>query len=164
MFRTVNDFLQIWQSEAEGTRRLLATLTDEALSYTNERFPRGVGRISQHIVESIPLFMNMIGDTVEDLAFGGQPISADDVRKDYDRLVEAVTSVAKEWSDNSMTQEVPLFGSQAPRGMALFVMLNHQTHHRGELVVLAREAGCASVNVYGPTREDMLAMGREPHP
>jgi uncharacterized damage-inducible protein DinB len=53
MFRTINDFLQSWQFEAESTKRLFGVLTDDALAYGNEHFPRGVGRLAQHIVEAV---------------------------------------------------------------------------------------------------------------
>ena len=162
MFRTVKDFLQVWKSEAENTNRLLGTLTDESLAFGNGHFPRGVGRTAQHLVESIPFFMNMIGAGVEDVPSGLMPTSSDDVREGYDRAVKEATNAATKWTDDSMTELVPFFGNQAPRGMALFVMVNHKTHHRGQLHVLAREAGLPSVSVYGPTREDHIAMGQEP--
>lgn len=162
MFRTPKDFLQIWKSEAENTERLLGTLTDESLAYGNAHFPRGVGRTAQHLVESIPYFMNMIGDTIEEVPSGLMPNSSAEVREGYARVVEATTAAAANWTDDSMAELVPFFGNKAPRGMALFVMVNHQTHHRGQLHVLAREAGLPSVSVYGPTREDHIAMGREP--
>jgi uncharacterized damage-inducible protein DinB len=165
MFRTVNDFLQSWQTEAENTQRLFGTLTDESLDYGNASFPRGVARLSQHIAESIPAMMGMIGSPIdEQIPFGIVPTSSDNVRTDYNRATAAVTSLISKWDDASLTEDVPFFGRKMPRGLAISVMIGHQTHHRGQLVVLMREAGLPSVAVYGPTREDWVKMGQEPHP
>lgn len=164
MFRTVNDFLQTWQAETENTKRLLGTLTDESLGYTAQHFPRSVGRVSQHLAESIPFFMNMIGVTSESLDSGRTPTSSNALRDEYERFANAAKAQAEKLTDAQLLEPIPFFGSEAPRGQALSVMVAHQTHHRGELVVLAREAGLPSVSVYGPTREDWVKMGREPQP
>jgi len=39
-----------------------------------------------------------------------------------------------------------------------FVLLHHQIHHRGQLVLLCRLAGGEAPGLYGPNREAMAAM------
>ena len=44
----------------------------------------------------------------------------------------------------------------------MFTKLSHQTHHRGQMTVLMRQAGLTVPGVYGPAREEWAAMGMEP--
>ena len=40
-------------------------------------------------------------------------------------------------------------------------VIHHGVHHRGQLMLLARQAGGVVPGVYGPNREEMLKMMEE---
>lgn len=40
-----------------------------------------------------------------------------------------------------------------PRGKLLRILINHQTHHLGQMTVLLRQAGLKVPPVMGPTKE-----------
>lgn len=48
------------------------------------------------------------------------------------------------------------------RGSTLGRLLVHQTHHRGQMTVLMRQAGLTVPGVYGPAREEWAAFGMPP--
>ena len=37
-------------------------------------------------------------------------------------------------------------------------LLHHMIHHRGQLVLMCRQAGGKPPGIYGPNREEMIAM------
>ncbi len=39
------------------------------------------------------------------------------------------------------------------------ILLLHQTHHRGQMTVLMRQAGLPVAGMYGPTKEDWAKYG-----
>ncbi|WP_306434409.1 DinB family protein [Paenibacillus sp. J2TS4] len=41
------------------------------------------------------------------------------------------------------------------RGKLLSILLTHDTHHRGQMTVLLRQAGLTVPGVMGPTKEQM---------
>jgi uncharacterized damage-inducible protein DinB len=52
-----------------------------------------------------------------------------------------------------------MYGERWPRGATLLALVVHQTHHRGAMTVLMRQAGLAVPSIYGPNREQSEAIG-----
>jgi uncharacterized damage-inducible protein DinB len=52
-----------------------------------------------------------------------------------------------------------MYGVRWARGVTLRALLVHQTHHRGQMTVLMRQAGLRVPGVYGPAREEWSAYG-----
>lgn len=70
--------------------------------------------------------------------------------------VERVKKLRPEDFDRSIT-----FFAQGPmtvRDLLWNVVLMHNIHHRGQLVLMCRLAGGTPTSVFGPTREQMAAM------
>ena len=63
-----------------------------------------------------------------------------------------------------LTEQIPMYGEQWPRGTTLLALILHQTHHRAQMTVLMRQAGLAVPGLYGPAREEWAAMGLPAHP
>ena len=55
-----------------------------------------------------------------------------------------------------------MYGEIWKRGHSLQVLLVHQTHHRGQMTVLMRQAGLPVPSIYGPVKEGWSAYGVEP--
>jgi len=47
-----------------------------------------------------------------------------------------LNAVKKEWEDESLLEDVNLYGQNWKKGKVLSVLVNHQTHHRGQLTVI----------------------------
>jgi uncharacterized damage-inducible protein DinB len=66
------------------------------------------------------------------------------------------------WSNATLESEVPMYGQTWKRGMVLAALVAHQTHHRGQMTVLMRQAGIKPPAIYGPVREDWAGMNLPP--
>lgn len=68
---------------------------------------------------------------------------AEDFRQEAERVL----------TDVSLEETVEAMGGQVQRGALLSKLVNHQTHHRGQMTVLLRQAGLSVPGVMGPTKE-----------
>lgn len=164
MYRKLDDFLGDWQRESNNTVRLLQTLTDTSLSQPVGDGLRTLGRIAWHITTTIPEMMNQTGLRITKVEKDDPvPPSADLIRKAYDMVSkELLTKVKAEWNDELLLREDTMYGMQWKRGTTLFVLLNHQSHHRGQMTVLMRQAGLPVLGLVGPSREEWAGMNMTP--
>ena len=124
---------------------------------------RSLGQIAWHLVMVLGS-MTQIG-----LDFSGPdggeraPASARTIAEEYRRLAQALLhAVQTQWTDASLREAKSLFGQDSTNGAALRLLAQHEGHHRGQMTVLIRQAGLHPPGVYGPTKEEWIAMGRKP--
>ncbi|MCC6243930.1 MAG: hypothetical protein IT353_13890 [Gemmatimonadaceae bacterium] len=164
MYATLRDFLSDWEFESSKTQLLLDRLTD--LSLTQSIYPGGrdIGRLAWHITQTLPEMMERTG-----LHVGG--VAATDVMPARASVIasayrEAAASLAKEltdhWTDETLDRTDDMYGETWSRRMTLHALVAHQTHHRGQLSVLMRQAGLVVPGVYGPSREEWEQIGMTP--
>ena len=67
--------------------------------------------------------------------------------------------VAKNWIADTLLIKDDMYGETWSRGMTLFYLIAHQTHHRGQMTVLMRQAGLRVPGIYGPSKEEWAAFG-----
>ncbi len=161
MVRSVADFEKDWGTEYDGTLKVFRALTDESLGQRVDPEGRSLGRLAWHITQSIPEMMNRTGLEV-DSAVEHQPVpaSAAEVVAAYERVGAAVRDqVRARWTDETLLQTRDMYGEPWANGFTLEVLLRHQTHHRGQMTVLMRQAGLTVPGVYGPAREEWAAYG-----
>lgn len=163
MFRRIDDFLTEWEQESASTLRVLRALTDESLGFTAPGV-RSIGRLARHIVETLTEMPGAAGLPVGEAS--AEPAALPDVAAiadGYDRAAKEVARAVREsWTDEALTEPVPMYGQQWPRGTVLSVLIKHEAHHRGQLTVLMRQAGLTVPGAYGPAREEWAAMGMPP--
>ena len=77
--------------------------------------------------------------------------------------VEIVPSLFEEiergMGDDDLEKEDDMYGESWKRGYTLYVLVSHQTHHRGQMTVLMRQAGLPVPGVCGPSKEEWSAFG-----
>jgi uncharacterized damage-inducible protein DinB len=158
MIRTINDFLHRFKEETEATLRIFNALTDESLQVA---IPGGrtLGRLANHLVETLTELPSKMGlpikenfeqyNTVQELVTH--------YKKYADQLVGAIIS---NWDDSNLHAINNLYGDDWKNGFSLWVLLIHQTHHRGQMTVLMRMAGLKVPGVYGPSKEEWEAWGK----
>ncbi|HSW28382.1 MAG TPA: DinB family protein [Longimicrobiales bacterium] len=161
MFRSVSDFLAVWDYEAEATLKVLGALTDASLVQRFHPDVRTLGRLAWHITQSIP---EMGARTGLALAGPGEddpiPGSAADIAARYREAADSLTrEVKSRWNDAELELEDEMYGERWPRGRTLFVISGHQAHHRAQMMVLMRLAGLPVPGVYGPTKEEWGQFG-----
>ncbi len=164
MIRRVEDFDKDWGVEYEGTLKIFRSLTDAALGQRVGPEGRTLGRLAWHITQSIPEMMNRTGleiDASEESA--PVPRSAAEIVAAYERLGAAVREQVKaRWTDDTLAETRDMYGERWPIGVTLDVLVRHQTHHRGQMTVLMRQAGLTVPGVYGPAREEWVSYGMPP--
>lgn len=166
MFLTIDDFVSTWAWESEQTGKVLANLTDAALEQRAEPKGRTLGFLAWHLVTTMPEMLQQAG-----LSLMGPghdvppPKTVRAIAHEYGRLSISVPGcVRARWTDAVLGLKIPMYGEQWPRRQVLTTLVLHQTHHRGQMTVLMRQASLRVPGIYGPSREEWVARGRQPLP
>ena len=164
MYRRVEDFVKAWETESASTQKLLDAIDDKSLGQPVLEGHRTLARIAWHIVTTIPEMMANTGLTVKSVAPDSPvPGKAADIQKAYAAVAsELLQQVKGRWTDETLTIEDEMYGEKWPRGQSARVLIDHQTHHRGQLTVLMRQAGLKVPGVYGPSKEEWAGYGAPP--
>lgn len=164
MFRTLGDFADEWREESDGSLKLLRTLTDRSLEQKVSDGGRTLGRLAWHVTLSIGEMLRHAGIAFESVPEDASvPEHAAEIAARYEADSAAlVPAVRGHWTDEMLADEVPMYGEMWKRGMVLSVLIRHQSHHRGQMTVLMRQAGLPVAGVYGPAREEWAAIGMPP--
>jgi uncharacterized damage-inducible protein DinB len=164
MFRKIEDFTKAWEQESAATQKLMNELTDTSLSQKVAEGHRTLGRIAWHIVTATPEMMGRTGLQVGSVS-GEAPMPqyASEIQKGYAAVSSDVMEQVKaNWTDQTLTILDDMYGEKWPRGLTLKILIDHQTHHRGQMTVLMRQAGLKVPGVYGPSKEEWGAYGGNP--
>jgi uncharacterized damage-inducible protein DinB len=165
VFRRINDFVALWNDEAEATSRVFAALTDASLSQAVTNDHRTIGRMAWHSTQTIPEMLAKTGLTAKGPAENDPvPTSAKAIADAYCMASGSVAGAVADarWTDKTLEETRPMYGEVWTIAFTLRVLVLHQAHHRGELVVLMRQAGLRVPGIYGPAKEDWAMMGMEP--
>lgn len=165
MYRKITDFLQDWKREAQSTEKMLSRLTDASLEQSVNPEGRSLGRLAWHITQTLtemPLRAGLLdADTLEHQP---QPDTAGILAAYQQAAASLAEHVQARWKDEDLTDKVPMYGEEWKKGQVLSILIAHQTHHRGQMTVLMRQAGLTVPGVFGPSKEEWLAYGMQPLP
>jgi uncharacterized damage-inducible protein DinB len=164
MYRKIEDFLGSWAYETEATLKVFGQLTDQSLGQKVTDEGRTLGRIAWHIVQTLP---EMGGRTGLQISGPGEkdpiPASAEEIKALFKDAAESLAQeVQSKWGDSDLEIEDDMYGEMWMRGQTLGALVGHQTHHRGQMTVLMRQAGLPVPGVYGPSKEEWDAYGMPP--
>ena len=161
MFRKIEDFVDEWHHERTDTLRLLRSLTDASLSTRVTDEGRSLGRLAWHVALSVAEILSHAGLPIESLSQEAPvPATASAIADRYELDSAAAEAALRiRWHDSMLDKEVPMYGELWRRGKVLSVLIRHQSHHRGQMTVLMRQAGLPVIGVYGPAREEWSALG-----
>lgn len=164
MFRKLEDFYRVWAYESASTLKMFNAIPAEQFKNTSSENIRSIARLSWHISESIAEMFHHAGLNVAGIADASK--ESNDIEKlkaEYkissDSLIE---ELKKHWTDDMMDEKVNMYGEQWDKGIVLSVIIRHQSHHRGQLSVLLRQEGIVIPGMYGPAKEEWIAMGLNP--
>ena len=161
MFVTVKDFLDSWKYESESTIKVFTNLTDESLNQKVTEDGRSLGFIAWHITQTIGEMMSKTGLSFTDFdENAGLPEHAKDIIEQYENLSGKLKNQIQEsWKDGMLNDDINMYGQVWKRANVLSSLVAHQTHHRGQMTVLMRQAGLMVPGVYGPAKEEWAAFG-----
>ncbi|WP_156857848.1 DinB family protein [Oceanobacillus sp. AG] len=157
MYRKVEDFLQDWQSASAGTLRVLEAVTDETLDQAIVKGHNTLRWLGWHLATAPAYFAGLLGLELNNVGDSEKlPSTAKEIAEGYEAVSsEIAEKVSLAFSDESLTEEVDQHGRPTARGAILRTLIDHQTHHRGQMTVLLRQAGLKVPGVMGPTKEDL---------
>jgi uncharacterized damage-inducible protein DinB len=161
MFCSISDFLDVWQYEADATLKLLHLLTDDSLQQRVSPDGRTLGRLANHLIETLTEMPHRVGLPVAEEQVAHD--KASDIVASYERVNKNFVEALKQsWKDEDLKKEANMYGEVWKNGSTLFILVTHQAHHRGQMTVLMRQAGLKVIGVYGPAKEEWLQMNMEP--
>jgi uncharacterized damage-inducible protein DinB len=160
VFYSVQNFLDTWRLESATTARVLGSLTDASLEVRPTDAARSLGELAWHVVTAI----REIGALAILPLSGprqtkGVPGGAEEIRATYARCSRELVAAAAALSDSVLLSEVDVYGEEWAVGRVLYVLLAHEIHHRGQIVLLMRVADLPVPSVYGPS-SDEWAQGK----
>lgn len=166
MFQTVDHFIHSWAFEASATQNYLNTLTDQSLTQAITAENWTLGRIAWHTVTAIHIITSNTNLTFEAPTVDVPvPTSAQYIADHYHQASSAFVHALKtQWNDKTMTEYIQFLGQEIPNGSILLFLMQHQSHHRGQMSVLMRQAGLTVPGIYGPSKEEWAKFGMDaPH-
>ncbi|KOP70330.1 damage-inducible protein DinB [Lysinibacillus sp. FJAT-14745] len=150
MYRQVDDFFNEWSASAQGTLQVLKAITDDKLEQSIVEGHSSLGWLGWHLVGAAGYFSYLAGLKVPMIR---QESTAAEIVAAYENVASSVKEEAAKLSNEDLLEEVKGFTGPIARGAILRVMVDHQTHHRGQMTVLLRQAGLPVPGVLGPTKE-----------
>jgi uncharacterized damage-inducible protein DinB len=159
----LQEFLSDWAYESSATQKMFENFTDESLKQEVVPGGRSLGRLAWHTTETIGEMMGRTGLKVfsPDMEHYDEN-KAQHLKECYKNSCDSLVEKLKaEWNDETLAIEDDMYGEKWKRGTTLAILITHQTHHRGQMTVLMRQAGLKVSGVYGPSKEEWAAMGME---
>ncbi|UOE56155.1 DinB family protein [Bacillus sp. CMF12] len=161
MYHSLSDFLKSWEFEAGATNRILNNLTDESLKHEVTPNQWSLGRIAWHTVTAIKVISSQAGLRFEapdeDWSV---PSSANFIAESYiNSSYNFVEALETQWTDQTLLEKIDFFGIKMTKGSLLLFLNQHQTHHRGQMTILMRQAGLIVPGIYGPSKEEWAQFG-----
>ena len=162
MYRLIDDFICDWQLESESTLEVMRNISDNVLHKKEFENVRSIARLCWHFTITISEMINKTGINVngpDEHSMPPEGISEiiEAYKTSSASLVDAVKS---SWQDIDLIVEQNMYGEIWKNGKTLSVLITHQAHHRGQLIVLMRQAGLRVPGIYGPAKEDWAEYGK----
>lgn len=156
-------FVSVWEQETAKTVSLLKCLPRDQYDFRPDAGGRSLGELAWHLAESDAYITHGIERGQFD--FGTKPAGIERPRQvealapAFERIhVDAVERV-KKLKTEDLDRPLTFFsmGAMPIRDLLWNLVLMHNIHHRGQLVLMCRLAGGTPTGVFGPTREQMAA-------
>lgn len=157
---SVSDFQKDLQNESQATMKILSAISDESLKQKVYNEGRSIGEIAWHITSTVGEIGESLGLGLKQPAENAPiPEKAAEIKdvyeSSYNKLLEEINS---NWNEDTLTEEINMYGEMWTKAVALQVLIRHEIHHRAQLTVLMRQAGLKVPGVYGPSKEEWAAM------
>lgn len=72
----------------------------------------------------------------------------------YERAAATILDGVRSLGEADLAEATDVYGEEWPRGHTLRVLIDHEIHHRGQIVTLMRRARLRPSSLYGPVAED----------
>lgn len=160
----VESLKQEFEHEVESTRKLLAAIPQESLSYKPSEHSWTMGELAQHIANIYYWYTGTLTKNEYDIS--ADQLERTDVndieatREFFEKNVLEARRALETLSEESLRENWTMKAGghivlgPMPRGIvARGFLFNHIYHHRGEMIVYLRATGNKVPGMYGPTYE-----------
>ncbi len=163
MYRRIDDFINDWKAEEKATVNIFSQITDDVMSEKLNDNVRTLGRLAWNITQTLTEMPHKGGLLKEDfLEKEPIPDSFDNVTETYKKYSDILSEAIKSgWKDESLTDEIEIYGGKWQKGKLLSVLITHQIHHRGQMTVIMRMLDIPVPGTYGPSKEEWASYGME---
>jgi uncharacterized damage-inducible protein DinB len=154
-------FLNVWEHETAKTVSLLKCLPRDQYDFRPDAGGRSLGELAWHLAESDAYITHGIERGQFD--FGVKPAGIERPRKveelapSFERIHRDAVERVKKLKPEDLDRPLSFFslGEMPIRDLLWNLVVMHNIHHRGQLVLMCRLAGGTPTGVFGPTREQM---------
>ncbi|MBQ0138806.1 MAG: DinB family protein [Kurthia sp.] len=154
MYRRIEDFIADWNESSAGTLKAIRALEDDKLNQAIVVGHSTLGWLSWHLVGAMSFFGASAGLLVPIQGRPDeQPTTVEELAQGYEKNAAEIVEGATKFTDADLEKYVDAFGQRQQIGKLLRKMIDHQTHHRGQMTVLIRQAGLIVPPIMGPTQE-----------
>jgi len=160
MYRKIDDFTASWKHESTSTLKVFKNITNERLNKKDHENVRSIAALAWHITITLNEMLNKAGLPVTGSEEHSEaPAAISEIITAYEQSANSVIEqVKKHWTDESLLEEIPMYGQTWKKGIVLTVLIKHEAHHRGQLTILMRQAGLVVPGIYGPSKEEWAKM------
>lgn len=163
-YHTINEFIKDWGFESQATIKVISSLTDISLKKKAYKEGRTLGYLAWHLATTISEMMNKTGLKILFIdPESDNPEKVIKIKETYEKVSnELIEKIHSSWKDESLKEEVEMYGEKWKKGEALESLVKHQIHHRGQMTVYMRIAGITVPGIYGPSKEEWTEYGMKP--
>jgi uncharacterized damage-inducible protein DinB len=164
MFVSIEDFIKTWEDESASTLKLFGMIDERRFHEQLAPNVRSCARLAFHITETIGEMMEKTGLHIDGYEEGNDIFwTKAELISTYQSYSDSlIRKLRMEWKDEDLHKKDMMYGEEWRRGTTLDVLMRHQTHHRGEMIVVMRLLGMKVFGIYGPAQEEWAAMGMQP--
>ena len=157
-------FLKTWEHESQNTIKVLKSLPAGQYDFRPDPKGRSLGEMAWHLAEGDAYMTFGIerGDFTTPSKPPGieRPKTIAELAPGYERIHRDAVARVKKLSPADYDRTIPFFDGSpvAIRHILWSAVLHHGIHHRGQLMLLNRQAGGTNPGIYGPNREEWTKM------
>jgi uncharacterized damage-inducible protein DinB len=156
-------FLTSWDREAEGTVKLLRALPPTEYDFRPDPGGRSLGELAWHLAEGDAYISYGIerGEFRLDTKPPNieRPRTIEALAPAYEQIHREAVARIRALKPEDLGRTVAFFrGQRTIRELLWDAILAHGIHHRGQLTLMCRLAGGQPPGLYGPNREETVAM------
>jgi uncharacterized damage-inducible protein DinB len=156
--------MALWDAEAAKTADLMRALPEDQYDFRPDAGGRSIGEMAWHLAEGDAY--NSFG--IETNGFGlemkppgiARPRTVAELAPGYERIHADAKARLRDLRPEDLERKIKYFDGSEMSVLDILWngLLLHLVHHRGQLAMLCRLAGGVSPGMYGPNREEMVAL------
>lgn len=157
----IQRFMSLWEAESGLTARLLKTIPADRYDFRPDPDGRSLGELAWHLVEIETIMSTIALNRKFDASIPQppRPGTIPEVAEGFESAHREAAERVRGIQPDDLDQEF-MFVMNRPisvRNVLWFPLLHHSIHHRGQLMMMIRQASGVPSRVYGPNREDTPA-------